>query len=339
MRAGRSRTPDRIERVQTRYQKVRTENRGGKNFRRRLKSVCLQYLENLLVILQELTRLAGGFHSEACARRQRQAEDAHWWVKEGGWLPLKGEKIFERGESDLDSELAESVHCVSSSESEEDPRPRPSSTPKPKARPRERRHQRCSAGRTIFISEGHIIKPTASSRPSIVSVDWHQVLDIKRQKRGISRPSPPYTLLPEYESLIRELKSKGVVVIVNSYCCSPEYRDSVQSLTAKYPGLFDYVITTTKRCKEGGKLWALQSIVRLATSRIIHFDDNLDILKELVDYQERRTAQGGHQQKISAVGIRVPGKKKHQEVRYFWNLEEAFEQLDIQYLLDQLRVR
>ena len=67
MRAGRSRTPDRIERVQTRYQKVRTENRGGKNFRRRLRSVCLQYLENLLVILQELTRLAGGFHSEACA--------------------------------------------------------------------------------------------------------------------------------------------------------------------------------------------------------------------------------------------------------------------------------
>ena len=59
-------------------------------------------------------------------------------MKEGGWLPRKGEKIFERGESDLDSELAESVHCISSSELEEDPRTRPSSTPKPKARPRER---------------------------------------------------------------------------------------------------------------------------------------------------------------------------------------------------------
>ena len=93
--------------------------------------MCLQYLKNLLVILQELTLRAGGFHSEACARRQRQAEDAQWWVKEGGWLPRKGEKVLERGESDLDSELAESVRCVSSSESEEDPRPRPSSTPKP----------------------------------------------------------------------------------------------------------------------------------------------------------------------------------------------------------------
>ena len=193
------------------------------------------------------------------------------------------------------------------------------------------------------LHQGTWITPSDSrvkvSGRVVVSIDWHQVLDIKRQKRGISRPSPPNTLLPEYESLIRELKSKGVVVIVNSYCCSPEYRDSVQSLTAKYPGLFDYVITTTKRCEEGGKLRALQSIVHLATSRIIHFDDNLDILKELVDYQEWRTAQGGHQQKISAVGIRVPGKKKHQEVRYFWNLEEAFEQLGIQYLLDQLQVR
>ena len=151
MQAGRSRTPDRIERVQTRYQKVRTENCGGKNFRRRLKSVCL-----LVRIDTSRWRFS---HSEACARRQRQAEDAHWWVKEGGWLPRKGEKILERGESDLDSELAESVHCHPNLRKIPD-----------QGHPR-LRSQRTSRGRTIFVSEGNIIKPTASSRPSII-ISW-----------------------------------------------------------------------------------------------------------------------------------------------------------------------
>ena len=53
----------------------------------------------------------------------------------------------------------------------------------------------------------------------IVSLDWHQVLDIKRHSRGTDRPSPPYTLLPEYEQLIRGLKDRGVAVLVCSYTC------------------------------------------------------------------------------------------------------------------------
>ena len=53
------------------------------------------------------------------------------------------------------------------------------------------------------------------------SLDWHQVLDIKRHSRGTDRPSPPYTLLPEYEQLIRGLKDRGVAVLVCSYNCSP----------------------------------------------------------------------------------------------------------------------
>ena len=75
----------------------------------------------------------------------------------------------------------------------------------------------------------------------IVSLDWHQVLDIKRHSRGTDRPSPPYTLLPEYERLIRGLKDRGVAVLVCSYTCSPVYRDQVQSLSWKYPDLFGHI--------------------------------------------------------------------------------------------------
>ena len=303
-----------------RFDRVRPERRGGAHFKRRYKSICLQLLEYFINLLQTLT-----YHpqldqraraNQTILRKLDQARDQHRRCK-GGWLPARNQPLLEslNRDPEEDSEIAETI-VLSETESEDPSGPQEredisgvwqggrytsvrvtSSNPLLRRGPASSsRGSSSSTPRTVVeqwdqLHQGTWITPSDSrvkvSDRVVVSIDWHQVLDIKRQSQGNIRPSPPYTLLPEYEGWIRELKSKGVVVIVNSYCCSPAYRDSVQSLIAKYPGLFDYVITTTKRCEEGGKLWALQSIVHLATSRVIHFDDNLDILKEFVDYQSR----------------------------------------------------
>ena len=188
------------------------------------------------------------------------------------------------------------------------------------------------AGTVITPSEPRV----KFSGQVIVSLDWHQVLDIKRHSRGTDRPSPPYTLLPEYERLIRGLKDRGVAVLVCSYTCSPVYRDQVQSLSWKYPDLFNHVITTESRGREGGKLSALQTITHFGSCHVVHFDDSDEVLDELERYREYRGWPVGNPVGITAVGIKVPRKPQCQGPRYFKNLGDALAQLDTDHLSRRL---
>ena len=188
------------------------------------------------------------------------------------------------------------------------------------------------AGTVITPSEPRV----KFSGQVIVSLDWHQVLDIKRHSRGTDRPSPPYTLLPEYEQLIRGLKDRGVAVLVCSYTCSPVYRDQVQSLSWKYPDLFNHVITTESRGREGGKLSALQTITHFGSCHVVHFDDSDEVLDELERYREYRGWPVGNPLGITAVGIKVPRKPQCQGPRYFKNLGDALAQLDTDHLSRRL---
>ena len=188
------------------------------------------------------------------------------------------------------------------------------------------------AGTVITPSEPRV----KFSGQVIVSLDWHQVLDIKRRSRGTDRPSPPYTLLPEYEQLIRGLKDRGVAVLVCSYTCSPVYRDQVQSLSWKYPDLFNHIITTENRGREGGKLSALQTITHFGSCHLVHIDDSDEVLDELERYREYRGWPVGNPVGITAVGIKVPRKPQCQGPRYFKNLGDALAQLDTDHLSRQL---
>ena len=187
---------------------------------------------------------------------------------------------------------------------------------------------------TLITPSGQRVK---FSGELVVSLDWHQVLDVKRHSRGTDRPSPPYTLLPEYEQLIRGLKDRGVVVLVCSYTCSPVYRDQVQSLAWKYPRLFDHIIITTeKRCREGGELSALQSITHLGSCKMVHFDDSEEVIEELESYRAYRGWLVGHPVGVTAVGIKVLRRPQFQGPRYFKNLGEALAQLDTEHLSRRL---
>lgn len=190
------------------------------------------------------------------------------------------------------------------------------------------------------IARGTVITPSEPqikiSGKVLVSLDWHQVLDVKRHSRGADRPWPEYTLLPEYEALIRSLKEKGVELVVCSYTHSPFYRDSVQSLSSKYPGLFTHVITTEQRCERGGKLHALLTIAHLSSCKVIHCDDAEEIVAELDKFAQYRNWPLGHPVGVTPVGIKAPRKRQHPGARYFKNLTQALEQLDVENLQQRL---
>ena len=84
------------------------------------------------------------------------------------------------------------------------------------------------------------------------------------------------------------------------------YRDQVQSLSWKYPDLFNHVITTESRGREGGKLSALQTITHFGSCHVVHFDDSDEVLDELERYREYRGWPVGNPVGITAVGIKVP---------------------------------
>ena len=129
-RSGRSRSPvgrgsfEETERLREAYRKIRTEKRGGKIHKRRLKSICARLLEHLIqlidLVLQEVGNRGQGDPSASYYRnRKQQAVDRLEEVRQG-WLPRRNQYILEFSQyEELESELASPIALTSDSEEEE----------------------------------------------------------------------------------------------------------------------------------------------------------------------------------------------------------------------------
>eukprot|EP00438_Fugacium_kawagutii_P004929 Skav217268 [mRNA] locus=scaffold47:1631308:1631835:- [translate_table: standard] len=171
----------------------------------------------------------------------------------------------------------------------------------------------------------------------LMSIDWHQVLDVCRTRAGDIRPSQPYTLIARYKGKLIQVKAfdPRILLVINSYTCVPYYRDSVHGLAQTYPGLFDHIITTSDRTSRGGKAHTLGTFISYKHCVIIHFDDQKDILNEFANFRQYRLDQGLRVE-LKPVGITVPRRAKASGIRYFRNLEEALDQLDLKHLLGRI---
>lgn len=168
---------------------------------------------------------------------------------------------------------------------------------------------------------GTLINPVATTKyvgRLILSIDWHQVLDICRTTGGNIHPDEPYTLIERYRRKLVQIKQHDsrIVLVVNSYTCAPYYRDSVHSLAQKYPGLFDHIVTTSDRTSRGGKAQALSSFCSLGRCCIVHFDDQKDVLDEFAGFRQFRLDQGWRTE-LNAVGISVLKKAESQRCAIF----------------------
>ena len=74
------------------------------------------------------------------------------------------------------------------------------------------------------------------------------------------KPAIPYTLLAAFRERLERLKQLGVWLLINSYTNSPWFKNSVHSLADSYPNLFDFIVTTQSRRREGGKFCALDDL-------------------------------------------------------------------------------
>ena len=130
----RDRTPRKGAQFVSRFEKVRREKRGGKVFKRRYKSICLQVLEYFIGLLEFVV-----YHdqfdprdrrNQIVLRRLRQAEEQHQLCKRD-ILPLRDRPLLPRlprhpyqpffEEVQTDSEFAETVWISSESEEEDVP--------------------------------------------------------------------------------------------------------------------------------------------------------------------------------------------------------------------------
>ena len=125
---------ERIEGLREAYRKTRTQKRGGKNHRRRLKGVCVGLLRCFIqlidLVLQEFAIGNKGQRSASYySNRRQQAVDRLDEIINQNWLPRRNQYILDSTEdSDIESELREPVQ-VSEPEAEEEQQVEPPQDP------------------------------------------------------------------------------------------------------------------------------------------------------------------------------------------------------------------
>lgn len=331
--------------AETQLRQVRGERRGGKDYKRRLKAICLTYLEKFLEVVQALVRYSsdiGVDPPESVDSRRVAAETAHNWVKHYNWLPGRGEPLLPRDTSDdLDSNIAESVWA---SDEEEDlppdlPQPlqvrlqqldlantrvtsenvllrrgvwadnRASSSSATASAPassstRTAAHSdqvvdveeeeeesseawidwdKCESKKAyLFTGDGIQIYPDKQLRfdnSSIISVDFHQVLDIHRAGRNTERPDEDGKILPRNLDILKELAAR-FTVFVCSYVHSDYRFEKVLEACRESPHIH-YILVCQGDGPVGytGKLSCLGEIVSPEQS-LLHIDDNIGVCQE-----------------------------------------------------------
>ena len=121
----------------------------------------------------------------------------------------------------------------------------------------------------------------------MISLDWHQVLDAVRRSQFTERPLG-YSLTSSVTDILGKVKRAipSSIIVINSYCNGPSFRNGVLSVQPQYPDLINHSIVTSERCGQWGKLAALGHLCN-SNCRIVHFDDSAEVCEEFL----RRSAQ------------------------------------------------
>ena len=114
---------ERIEGLRKAYRKTRTQKRGGKAHRRRLKGVCIGLLRIFIqlidLVLREFTIGNSGQRSESYYNRRQQAVDRLNEIIHQNWLPRRNQYILDFSQcEELESEIASALAVSSDSEGE-----------------------------------------------------------------------------------------------------------------------------------------------------------------------------------------------------------------------------
>ena len=270
------------------FDRIHGEARGGRRWRRRFRSCCLQLLEHLQYLIQLLVHQTWPRTSRSVLRRAGQIQDRLDQIRDG-YTPERNQPLLERlererGSSDEDSAAAETVVVTSDSEIEA-PRERTeiqgvwqsgryTSVRITAANPLLRSRSSASASSANPVSSasassanpvnlpwGAEIRPAISQKIQsqyVLALDWHQCLDVCRTWNGTLRPVG-YRILDIFQEKIAELRRifPDLCVIILSYCHAPEFRRGVLSVPES---CIDFRVVTDKKIGPLGKLAALKAI-------------------------------------------------------------------------------
>ena len=323
-----------------RFLRVRAERRGGRSYKRRFKSACLSLLTYFIELLQTLQNSPGFDIYDPRNRHLIQRADQAWAarqrIRDNQWTPTRFEVLLPRldtAEDEVDSIVAESlaVTSVSGSEVEEvsasGPVNRPSSATSAPSAPSTLASVRVSRSnpllnqrvavptRILQVSKIEVLPQVEwkYDRKTIVSLDWHQVLDTLRFADYTERPSG-YDLTTSVRDLLQTVKQSipNCIVLVNSYCCAEGYRQGVLSIQPRFPHLVDHCITTSERCGQCGKLSALGHLCS-PSCKIIHSAKSFFVERQYIhnwiSLQSKCRVIGGDKGTCKSLGERTWSKQ------------------------------
>lgn len=372
-------TPERLDQLRSAYDRCRQQKRGGDNNRRRLKGLCCGLLRFLIQLCTSVINNSQSWQEQRPYRLRRQQARERLRSVILGNLPRRDEELLGPWESqELESELGDQV-VISESEAEDTspgdlrgvwanvhPSTHQSSIAsasssggqaassssglgaKPKVKvTRENSLIRSPAStghfdRNLLADNGVIFVPenrTELLQGFVISLDWHQVLDVIRRSQAEGgnlrvRDNCDYYLLEEVKQKIeqtvdriqqeinrevayRQFDSTDIHCIVLSYTHNEVYKNRVLALRES---TLDLAITTKAREGVGGKLWTLSQICH-PSARVIHFDDNPEVLREIQHHWETPLARPF----IHPLGIVAPRKKRVTDVAYRKNVLKGLE--------------
>ena len=349
-RTGRSRSPRRSDPIPVeiqRFRKVKSENRAGTGWQRRLKSAALtllEYISNLFVQLLAHPDLDRSSNSaRAAVYRKRQIDRRAQEIRDNVFRPsravplltgLSSNLSFNREfqpsvatrDEEIESVVADTIAIteVSTEESSEPIEIQGVFVPQPEEPPQPEVPFPDLRGFGIDIRP---LPQYQYKEKVIISIDWHQVCDCIRLQYKSLRPVG-YTIVPQLERAIQKVRETFVncLVILVSYCCSGGFRNGVLSIADLPNCPFDHVVVTAERVKTGGKAFFLGQFAQRSCA-LCHLDDSAEIAIEFQEASERH-------HNITFIGIKVPRHWRTQrEVRVYWakNVLEALDHLRSKY--------
>ena len=143
----------------------------------------------------------------------------------------------------------------------------------------------------LTFPPGVDVAPLPSRKPAascILSIDWHQGLDVVRLEGQTLRPNG-YHGLEEIKQ--KTLKIQRIVpelfIVICSYCHSTEYRSSLLAIADSD------VAATSQKSGPSGKLAALGSKFPSCSRTLVHIDDNVKVcreVKESIRFQAKQSS-------------------------------------------------
>ena len=187
-------------------------------------------------------------------------------------------------------------------------------------------------GFSLFNNQGVEIEPRwklRADRSTLVSIDFHQVLDVSRTSfKEVEKPSREGQIVPTNLRVLEELAQRFTVV-VTSFVHTNWRKESVVEACRGNPHI-SYILICKGRAATGfsGKLSCLEEVAQ--DQSFIHIDDNEGVCCELRDCGNP---------KWSVLHVQVPRKPFPVRVHSFRNLSEILDRFKEALRINQARAR